>query len=155
MGGHREPPDIVKLLAARGADVNARTIVSIPKGEYMPARAGGASGTGIIRQRALPKADGGMSPLLFAVRDGNTAMTRLLLELGADIKQTSGNHTSPLLIALLNGQVTMATELLEKGADPNQATTITARHSLRRSICATSITTSIRSSTTTAGIRWI
>ena len=114
-------PDIVKLLAERGADVNARTTVSIPKGEYVPARAGGASGSGIIRQRALPKADGGMSPLLFAVRDGNTAMTRLLLELGADIKQTSGNHTSPLLIALLNGQITMAMELLEKGADPNQA----------------------------------
>ena len=114
-------PDIVKLLAAKGADVNARTIVSIPKGEYVAARAGGASGPGIIRQRALPKADGGMSPLLFAVRDGNTEMTRLLLELGADIKQTSGNHTSPLLIAMLNGQVTLAMELLAKGADPNQA----------------------------------
>jgi ankyrin repeat protein len=78
-------PDIVKLLVARGANVNAQTIVSIPKGEYVPARAGGASGPGIIRQRALPKADGGMSSLLFAVRDGNTEMTRLLLELGADI----------------------------------------------------------------------
>ena len=113
--------NVVKLLAARGADVNARTIVSIPKGEYVPARAGGASGPAIIRQRALPKADGGMSPLLFAVRDGNVEMTRLLLELGADIKQTSGNHTSPLLIALLNGQVTLAMELLERGADANQA----------------------------------
>ena len=114
-------PEIVKLLAARGADVNARTKVSIPKGEYVPARAGGASGNGIIRQRALPKADGGMTPLLFAVRDGNVALTRLLLELGADLKQTSGNHTSPLLIALLNGQVGLATELLERGADPNAA----------------------------------
>ena len=62
-----------------------------------------------------------MTPLLFAVRDGNVAMTRLLLELGADINQTSGNHTSPLLIALLNGQVALATELLEKGANPNLA----------------------------------
>jgi ankyrin repeat protein len=113
--------DIVKLLAARGADVNARTKVSIPKGEYTPARAGGASGNGIIRQRALPKADGGMTPLLFAVRDGNVALTRLLIEVGADLKQSSGNHTSPLLIALLNGQVGLATELLERGADPNAA----------------------------------
>ena len=93
----------------------------MPKGEYVPARAGGASGTGIIRQRALPTTDGGMTPLLFAVRDGNAAMTRLLLELGADISQSSGNRTSPLLIALLNGQVALATELLEKGADPNAA----------------------------------
>jgi len=114
-------PSIVKLLAARGADVNARTAVTTPKGEYVPARAGGASGSGIIRQRALPKADGGMTPLLFAVRDGNVEMTRLLLELGADVKQSSGNHTSPLLIALLNGQVALAKELLERGADPNAA----------------------------------
>ena len=87
----------------------------------VPARAGGASGQGIIRQRALPTKDGGMTPLLFAVRDGNVAMTRLLLELGADINQASGNHTSPLLIALLNGQVALATELLERGANPNIA----------------------------------
>jgi len=114
-------PDIVKLLAARGADVNAQTAITVPKGEYVPARAGGASGSGIIRQRALPKADGGMTPLLFAVRDGNTDMVRLLLELGANLEQTSGNHTTPLLIALLNGQVGLATELLEKGANPNAA----------------------------------
>jgi len=114
-------PDVMKLLVARGADVRAQTTINTPRGEYVAARAGGASGTGIIRQRALPTKDGGMSPLLFAVRDGNVAMTRLLLELGADINQASGNHTSPLLIALLNGQVGLATELLEKGADPNLA----------------------------------
>ena len=113
--------DIVKLLVARGADVNAQTHITTPKGEYVPARAGGASGAGIIRQRALPKADGGMTPLLFAVRDGNLDVTRLLLELGANLEQASGNHTSPLLIALLNGQVGIATELLERGANPNAA----------------------------------
>src|SRR5688572_23725923 len=85
-------PEVVKLLASRGANVNAQTKVTAPRGEYVPARAGGASGNGIIRQRALPTKDGGMSPLLFAVRDGNVAMTRLLLELGADINLTSGNH---------------------------------------------------------------
>jgi len=112
-------PDVVRLLVASGADVNAATTVAKPKGEYVPARAGGASGTGIIRQRALPTADGGMTPLLFAVRDGNEEMMRLLLELGADINRTSGNHTSPLLIALLNGQVAIASELIGRGADVN------------------------------------
>jgi uncharacterized protein len=114
-------PEMVKLLLTRGADINAHTKVAMPKGEYVPARAGGASGTGIIRQRALPTPDGGMTPLLFAVRDANVAMTRLLLDRGADLTQTSGNHTSPLLIALLNGQVGLATELLTRGADPNAA----------------------------------
>jgi ankyrin repeat protein len=113
--------DIVKLLVARGADVKAQTTITTPRGAYVPARAGGASGNGIVRQRALPTKDGGMTPLLFAVRGGNPAMMRMLLELGADINQASGNHTSPLLIALLNGQVAMATELLERGANPNLA----------------------------------
>jgi ankyrin repeat protein len=62
-----------------------------------------------------------MTPLLFAVRDGNRDMMRLLLDLGADLEQTSGNHTSPLVIALLNGQVGLATELLARGANPNAA----------------------------------
>jgi ankyrin repeat protein len=113
--------DVVKLLLARGADINGNTKVTVPKGEYVPARAGGAAGTGIIRQRALPTPDGGMTPLLFAVRDGNREMMRLLLDHGADLQQSSGNHTTTLLIALLNGQVGIATELLARGADPNAA----------------------------------
>ncbi len=42
-----------------------------------------ASGNGIIRQRALPTPNGGMTPLLFAIRDGNAPMMRLLLDRGA------------------------------------------------------------------------
>jgi ankyrin repeat protein len=114
-------PEVVRLLVGRGADVNARTAVTRPIGEYAPARAGFAAGEGLVRQRALPTPDGGMTPLLFAVRDGNRDMMRLLLDLGADIEQTSGNHTSPLVIALLNGQVEMATELLARGTSPNAA----------------------------------
>ncbi len=113
--------DAVKLLLDRGADINARTTVTITKGEYVPARPAAASGAGIIRQRALPTPNGGMTPLLFAVRDGNTDITRLLLDRGADVNLASGNHTSPLIIALLNGQVGIATELLARGADPNAA----------------------------------
>ena len=114
-------PDVVKLLLSRGADANAHTNVTITKGEYVPARPAAASGTGIIRQRALPTPNGGMTPLLFAIRDGNAGMMRLLLDHGADLNQTSGNHTSPLIIALLNGQVALASELLDRGADPNAA----------------------------------
>jgi ankyrin repeat protein len=112
-------PAMVKLLLDRGAEINAHTRVVRPKGEYVPARPAAASGTGIIRQRALPTPDGGMTPLLFAVRDGNAEMVRLLLDRGADIQQSSGNHTTPLIIALLNGQTGIATELLTRGADAN------------------------------------
>ncbi len=113
--------DVVELLLARGADINAHTSVTLTPGEYVPARPAAASGNGIIRQRALPTPNGGMTPLLFAIRDGNVPMMRLLLDRGAGLEQSSGNHTTPLLIALLNGQVGMATELLNRGADPNVA----------------------------------
>lgn len=111
--------DVVELLLSRGADINAHTKVTITKGEYVPARPAAASGPGIIRQRALPTPNGGMTALLFAIRDGNAPMMRLLLDHGAKIEESSGNHTTPLLIALLNGQVAMATELFNRGADPN------------------------------------
>jgi ankyrin repeat protein len=114
-------PEVVRLLVAHGADVNARTAVTRPIGEYVPGRAGFAAGPGLVRQRARPTPEGGVTPLLFAVRDGNRDMMRLLLDLGADIEQTSGNHTSPLVIALLNGQVGIATDLLARGANPNVA----------------------------------
>jgi ankyrin repeat protein len=111
--------DAVKLLLARGADINAKTTARTIKGEYTAARAGGASGNGIIRQRALPTAEGGMTALLFAVRDGNMPMTRLLLDSGADIQLASANDTSPLIIAILNGQAEIASYLLNRGANPN------------------------------------
>ena len=111
--------DAVKLLLARGADINAKTTARTIKGEYTPARPAAASGPGIIRQRALPTAEGGMTALLFAVRDGNVPMTRLLLDSGADIQLASANDTSPLIIAILNGQTEIASYLLSRGANPN------------------------------------
>jgi ankyrin repeat protein len=111
--------DIARLLIARGADVNARTTVSMIPGEFGLARPGGGPGTQL--QRAHPSPSGGMTPLLFAVREGELEATKLLLDSGADIHASTGNKTSPLVIALLNGQVGIATWLLERGADPNAA----------------------------------
>jgi ankyrin repeat protein len=111
--------DVAGLLIAGGADVNAHTNVSMTPGEFTLARPGGGPGTTL--QRARPTASGGMTALLFAVREGNLDATRLLLDRGADINLPSGNRTSPLVIALLNGQVGIASYLLDRGADPNAA----------------------------------
>ena len=113
--------DVIKLLLAHGADINAHTTVIAPRGEYVPARVANGAGTGLTRQRALPTPTGGMTPLLFAVRDGNFEVTRLLLDHGADIHGSSGNRTAPLVLALINGQIGLAGYLLERGADPNAA----------------------------------
>jgi ankyrin repeat protein len=65
---------------------------------------------------------GGLTPLLFATRQGNVRSVAALLDAGADINQVSaGDHTSPLLMATINGHFDIAMMLLERGADPNLA----------------------------------
>jgi ankyrin repeat protein len=65
---------------------------------------------------------GGLTPLLFAVRQGNTAAAMALLEAGAKINQVSeGDHTSPLLMATINGHFDLAKMLLARGGDAKLA----------------------------------
>src|SRR5262249_32437961 len=67
----------------------------------------------------LVAAQGGLTPLLFAAREGHTAAVDALLAAGADVNQVSaGDRTSPLLIATINGHVDLAMHLLDEGADP-------------------------------------
>jgi ankyrin repeat protein len=65
---------------------------------------------------------GGLTPLLFAAREGHTASVMALLAAGAEINQVSaGDHTSPLLMATINGHFDLAKTLLAKGANPKLA----------------------------------
>ncbi len=67
-------------------------------------------------------ATGGMTPLHLAVRQGQAATVKALLDAGADINFVSaGDQTSPLLMATINGQFDLALYLLERGADPRLA----------------------------------
>lgn len=61
---------------------------------------------------------GGLTPLLFAIREGHVAAVEQLLAAGANVNHVSeGDHTSPLLMATINGRFDMARMLLGKGAD--------------------------------------
>ena len=64
---------------------------------------------------------GGLTPLLFASRQGHTASVKALLAGGSDINATSADGTTPLLIATINGHFDLAKYLLESGADPTIA----------------------------------
>ena len=61
---------------------------------------------------------GGLTPLLFASRQGHTASVKALVAGGADINAASADGTTPLLIATINGHFDLAKYLLESGADP-------------------------------------
>jgi ankyrin len=118
--------DAVALLIDRGADVDAHTRIG-PTPEFTPPCKGtgcGSEGVGINRG-GLPgrgrraEIRGGMTPLLYAARDGRTDAARLLIEAGADIEQREANGISPLLMAVLNNQLDVARLLLDAGADTN------------------------------------
>lgn len=70
---------------------------------------------------------GGLTALLFAVRQGNTEAVDALLKAGSNINQVSvGDSTSPLLMATINGHFDLAKHLLEKGANAKLASTANA-----------------------------
>jgi len=65
---------------------------------------------------------GGMAPLHFAARQGQSDAAKALLEAGADINQRAeGDNSTPMLIAAINGHFDLAKLLLDKGADANAA----------------------------------
>ena len=120
-------PEIVKLLVEAGADVHARTSVEEPDpGDRRRQR----------RQRPsrFPRptssiAANEFTALLFAVRAGDVASARHLLEAGADANTTSADGMSALVLATVRGWPAAAHVLLEHGADPNAAGTgYTALH---------------------------
>ena len=142
--------DIVRLLVARKADTSlASTFVDL-KALALPepptaqsgraaAAVGGGAGpeeapaargakkppqiAGVdrpYRYNELIGAQGGLTALHFAARQGNLESVEALVEGGANVNALSpADRTTPLLIATINGQFDLAMYLLEHGADPN------------------------------------
>ncbi len=102
-------PDMAQELIAHGADVNARQvtwnwerqITKEPREKWMPL--------------------GGLTPLLFAARQGCLDCARILLKSGAEKNAADPNDISPVLMATINGHYDVAAFLLDQGADPNIA----------------------------------
>ena len=100
-------PEMVTELMAHGADVNA--VSNVNQWERQT--------TSEPREKWLPL--GGLTPLLFAAREGCVDCARILLDKGAKIDATDPDGISPVLIATINGHYDAAIFLLGKGADPN------------------------------------
>ncbi len=115
--------DIVRALIDAGSEVDARTRIDAEPDWILPnSRPGFSFGVGIIRgglpaDRGMrPFRHGGMTPLLYAARNGHTSAAELLLEAGADIDGSEANRIGPLLMAISNNRMTLATRLVERGA---------------------------------------
>lgn len=119
--------------AAAGPAGGAAPAGAAPAGAAPAGRAGGAGAPRAAGDSARPQTGfqqrgpsygdlignkGGLTPLLFAIREGNDEAVDHLLAAGAKINHVSeGDHTSPLLMATINGRFDMAKMLMGKGAD--------------------------------------
>jgi ankyrin repeat protein len=116
---------VVRLLVERGAQVNAQTRTGEPPKWVLPNSVPGfGHGVGIVRG-GLPERGsrapipGGLSPLLYAARDGRLESARILVTAGANVNQADANGITPLIMAITNNHVDVARFLMERGADIN------------------------------------
>ena len=122
----RNDTAVMRLLLAKGASVEASTRSGERPIVRSPGTGGGSHGVGIVRSGVPPQgeqqpAPGGMTPLLFAARDGCLDAARLLVEAGADVNLADPNGITPLVMAITNGQPAVARLLIDRGADPRRA----------------------------------
>jgi ankyrin repeat protein len=101
-------PEMVKLLIEHGAQVDARSIEN-----NWPRQV-----TGEPRRMYRPM--GGLTPLLFAAREGCVECARALVEAGADIDLADPKNITPLFLAVDNFHFDLAKYLVEAGANVNK-----------------------------------
>jgi ankyrin repeat protein len=101
-------PEMVTLLIEHGAEVDARSVEN-----KWPRQV-----TGEPRRMYRPM--GGLTPLLFAAREGCLECARALVEAGADVDLTDPKNITPLFLAIDNFHFDVAKYLIEAGANPNK-----------------------------------
>jgi ankyrin repeat protein len=102
--------EVAKTLIEAGANVNARS-TEWPEEKKRPSNGNIVS----LRPR------GGLTPLLFAAREGALASIEVLAKAGCDLNLTEPDGTNALVMALINAHYDAAAFLLNAGADPNIA----------------------------------
>jgi ankyrin repeat protein len=98
-------PEVMRVLIEAGADVNARSTIIAWERQR----------TSEPRDKWLPP--GGLTPLLFAAREGCVDCAKVLLSAGADADIVDPDQYTPLIIALINGHFDVAGALIDAGAN--------------------------------------
>jgi ankyrin repeat protein len=101
-------PAMVKALVEAGADVNARSKVNNWQRQVT------------AEPRAIYRPAGGLTPLLYAAREGCVECARHLADAGADLNLADPEQVSPLLLSILNGHFDLAAYLIQQGANPGK-----------------------------------
>jgi ankyrin repeat protein len=116
----------IALLLDNDADINARTSVGETPAFTPPCKGTGCGSEGVgINRGGLPDrgrrdpVKGGMTPLLYAAREGADAAMAMLIKRGANLDLAEANGITPLLMALLNNQLGSARLLIDAGAKVN------------------------------------
>jgi ankyrin repeat protein len=111
--------EAASLLIAAGADVNARSnYVAAANGRGFEGRTPVAS-----RTESKPEefASGWLTPLMFAAREGDVGITKILVAGGAGVDAVAGDGKTALALAIFNGNYDVASFLVDQGADVNRA----------------------------------
>ena len=77
--------------------------------------------TDVIVAGLVGSGGGGLTPMVFAAREGDVESTKLLLAAGADVNQATEYGWTPLLTATNNRHYELGEFLIEHGANVNQA----------------------------------
>src|SRR6186713_2571046 len=98
-------PEMVKFLASKGADLNARGVIRQWERKV------------ITEPRPKDMNKGGFTPLIYAAREGCVQCARYLVEAGADRDIEDPERLTPLTMALLNLHFEFAAYMVKAGAD--------------------------------------
>jgi len=151
-------PAIVEMLAAHSADLNARSKIVQP-----PKRRGDGNMMGYAPRELKPSekpeslvdgrdlnlltASGGLTPLMFAVREGDMDSAKILVNAGANLNAAAGDLSTALGLAIQNGFYELASFLIDKGADVNQSDVLQCSPLF--------LAVHVRNQDTSVGIPWI
>jgi ankyrin repeat protein len=103
----RNAAEMVRVLIAKGANVNARA-----KFDDWPSQI-------TSEPRAQYHSYGGLTPLLYAARGGCLGCVQALVSAGADVNLPTPEGATPMMIALDNSNNDVAKFFLEHGGNPN------------------------------------
>ena len=111
-------PEMVKLLVAHGADVNARAMVN-PTATAMFSTATPLDWPSNVsaEPRAGYRTPGGMTPLLYATREGCLECVKTLVEARANVDLQDPEGVTPLIMAITNMHFNTAAYLIKAGAN--------------------------------------